>query len=125
MFSATIIGTVEGTPKLSYASPGQPVLWLTVRCRFDSRLVDGAWHDLNELVRVSIAGVRAEALAQRLVHGSTIFASGYLLIRRQRSESGHTGVVLTVSALHAEPLPPSDHTATQTVGEPDVPVRPV
>jgi single-strand DNA-binding protein len=102
MLKAMVIGNLGNDPEMRYSADGQPYLRFNVASNYRTRTPEGDWQDRTEWVRVTVAGTRAESLAQYLKKGSRVFVDGRLEARPWTDQQGQMRAGLEVMANQVE-----------------------
>lgn len=93
----TIVGNVTRDPELRYAQTGTAILTLGVAVNH-RRQVNGEWETETSFVDVTCFKELAENLAESVVKGTRIIATGRLQVRTYERRDGATGTAVEVIA---------------------------
>src|SRR4051794_35127126 len=98
MLKAMVIGNLGNDPEIRYSASGSPLLRFNLASNYRTRTPEGEWQDRTEWVRVTVAGARAESLAQYLKKGSRVYVDGRLEARPWTDQQGQVRAGLEAMA---------------------------
>src|SRR5207237_4904563 len=93
-----VIGNLGRDPEKRYTQDGRPVTRFSVAATTRRRERDGEWADHTEWFSVTVFGLRAETIAERVAKGTRVYVEGRLESRQYDTNNGGKGFSLDVVA---------------------------